>query len=264
VDRATKEHSVTPKFVLSYKPSSELMLYAQAAKGYRIGQTGLAPPVDPVSGLPVPSIYGPDSLWNYEAGLKSTLAGGRLIFNAAAYYIDWKDIQLQNRSAAGFVYIVNAGKARSEGLEIEARFRPVENVELGTALSFNSTKLLSVEPGVIATVGDRLPGAPKFTAANYVEVHFNAPFGDGGWIRLDHQYFGKAYSDLNNSTALTFGDFNTFNARLGLDFGKAEAVLFVDNIGDSNGVQNAVFLPAGPSAVRLRPRTIGVTLRADF
>lgn len=264
VDRALDESSTTPRFVLSYKLTPQVMFYAQAAKGYRIGQTGLAPPVDPVSGLPVPSIYGPDSLWNYEGGVKSTLLDGKLTFNAAGYYIDWTDIQLQNRSAAGFVYIVNAGKARSQGLEIEARLRPTDNIELGTALSFNDTRLNSVAPGVIATVGDQLPGAPKFTAANYVEFHFAPPWGEGAWLRLDHQYFGKAYSDLNNSTALTFGDFNVFNARLGVDFGKVELVGFVDNIGDSNGRQNAVFLPAGPSAVRLRPRTFGVTARASF
>ena len=83
-------------------------------------------------------------------------------------------------------------------------------------------------------------------------------------VTLGVPFYGYCWGNCPNGTALTFGDFNTFNARLGLDFGKAEAVLFVDNIGDSNGVQNAVFLPAGPSAVRLRPRTIGVTLRADF
>jgi hypothetical protein len=73
--------------------------YVQAAEGYRLGQLNQTTK-DPLSGQPIPPASNPDKLWNYEVGEKSTLFEGRLTLNTALYYVDWSDIQLEQRTLA--------------------------------------------------------------------------------------------------------------------------------------------------------------------
>jgi outer membrane receptor protein involved in Fe transport len=264
LDRRSKDDAFTPKFALSYQADPNIMLYVQAAKGYRVGQNNLTPLLDPTSSLPIPPDYKSDSLWNYEGGIKSTLAGGRVTANAAVYYIDWKDIQLKTVSATGFSYVGNAGTAKSYGLELEVRARLSKAFELGTAASINRNRLKSVIPGAAATVGDRLPGTPRFSITNFAQ--YTAEFGGGNsvYLRLAHQYSGMAYSDFRNATALQFGDYNRFDARLGWQSERFELVAFIDNITNRDEFTNAVRLSNGPAAIRMRPRTFGFTARTEF
>ena len=96
---AAKYKKITPKFVVAYKPKSDILIYAQASEGYRAGQGNLAPATDPVSGETIPKAYGPDQLWNYELGFKGSFLDRRLVLNAAAFYIDWSRIQLLQRTS---------------------------------------------------------------------------------------------------------------------------------------------------------------------
>ena len=63
------EKPFTPKVSLSYQATSDDMVYATVAKGYRIG--GATPPLPVVAcGPGYPDQYDSDSVWSYEAGTK--------------------------------------------------------------------------------------------------------------------------------------------------------------------------------------------------
>jgi outer membrane receptor protein involved in Fe transport len=265
-ERSAKENAATPKFGLSYQATPDVMIYGQAAKGYRVGQNNLLPLVDPATGAPIPAFYGSDSLWNYEVGLKSNLFGRKLTANISLYYIDWTNVQLPSISVSGFKYIDNAGDARSKGVEAELRLRPGGGIELGSTLTYNSSRMTRILPGVDAVVGDRLPGTPKLALSNFAQV--NVPLVDGteGYVRASHIYSGKAYSNLNNATALTYGDYNKFDLRAGIITGDWEFVVFIDNLTNADDYASAFIAPgsSAPTAVRLKPRTFGLTVRSDF
>ena len=55
---SAKKSAVTPKVSLAYKPSKDVLIYALADKGFRTGNANLAT-IDPFTGLPLPSSYGP-------------------------------------------------------------------------------------------------------------------------------------------------------------------------------------------------------------
>ncbi|MGK4277482.1 TonB-dependent receptor domain-containing protein, partial [Escherichia coli] len=86
---------------------------------------------DPFTGQPLPQSYKPDVLWNYEVGSKVTLLDRRLSIDAAAFYIDWKKIQLQVRAPSGLPYTDNAGSAMSKGVEIQIVASPTSATEFG-------------------------------------------------------------------------------------------------------------------------------------
>jgi iron complex outermembrane receptor protein len=264
VSRAKSESAITPKYALAYEAAPNVHLYGQAAKGYRVGQNNLTPPTDPTSHLPIPQSYQPDSLWNYEVGLKSTWLDRRAVLNLAVYDIEWKNIQLQATSASHYNFIDNAGQARSRGVELELRLQPVRPLELGISGAYTDATLNQVNPGVAALPGDRLPGTPRFSVSDFAQWTFFAGAPTNAFLRFEHSYQGLAYSDLDNPTALRFGNYHVFGARSGVYVGALELDLSVENVFNRYAYQNAVELPIGPSAIPLRPRTAGLTVRSNF
>ncbi len=262
-DRKKTEDAITPKFSLAYRPDDNMNFYVQAAKGYRVGQNNFALPVIP--GIPpTPEDYGPDRLWNYEIGVKASLFERRLNLETAAFYIDWKDIQLQQRNALGFIFIDNAGKASSKGVEFSLSYLSGRGLNLGTSLTYNKTKLKSVENGVNALVGDRLPGTPKFKLSNFVQLLLDWRAGVPGFVRIDHNYSSSAFTELNNPTSPKTDRFNTLNVNIGAYFGDWELDIFARNLTNSHRIANIINVAGRLSAVRIKPRQIGVSLRAGF
>jgi iron complex outermembrane receptor protein len=150
-------------FNLSYKISPTALAYVQASQGFRAGGpnypggfTATAPP------------YRSDSVWDYEAGLKATLADGRIKWNSAVFWIDWSDLQVI-LPQANFSYISNSGSARSQGFESELIGEIVRNLIATVGVSFNNAQLvgpqpLNSNPANQLRAGDRLAGVPEWTA----------------------------------------------------------------------------------------------------
>jgi outer membrane receptor protein involved in Fe transport len=258
------ESSATPKFNLSYHLSPTSLVYVQAAEGYRIGQPNPVP-FDPLSHQVIPASSSPDQLWNYELGEKSTFFENRLVVNASLYYIDWTNIQLNElTTASGINFIGNAGQAHIKGFELEVRARPAPDWEVGGSLSLTDAHLVSVNPTVSATLGDRLPGSAPVTGVLYAE--WSHPINDDVriFLRADGRWVGKEYSNLMNATSLTFGDYSTVNLRGGFDWKHYSATLFISNAFNNNG-KTAAFNSLGADvAIRQQPVTVGLTLDAKL
>jgi iron complex outermembrane recepter protein len=266
---ATDESGFNPKVVLSYEYSTAGMIYAQVARGYRTGFVNIAIGANPV----VP--YDSDTLTNYELGLKSYWLGRKLLLNAAAYYIDWQDVQINaQRVINGIVFagIANAGAAESHGLEVEATWVASRHWELSTALAFNDTELTQIDRRftVNALEGDELPAAPNFTAASAAQYSFDLGSWDS-YVRVDHQYVGEALSGFNVAPGpiaqpVAVGDYHLVNLRVGFTRGNLELAAYVNNLNGSDGIiiggDAANLNPA--TSIRVQPRTIGARARLRF
>lgn len=271
VHESQKESAVTPRFSLTYRPTRDLTFYAQAARGFRTGGPNLTAGLSPA---PPPLTYQSDSLWNYELGTKSRWFNGRLRLDVTAYLIDWSNIQASLYQ--GIAYIGNAGNAHIYGFEGEAAAHPWAWLDFGGSFSFSHSELtkdvgnLSRTSGLIGvTAGDRLPASLEIKISSFLQGSF-ALAGRNGYVRLDHQYVGVAYSDFGLQGA-RFGGFNSLALRGGIDLGRIEFIAFVNNLFDSKGKVSAMdptFISGVPlsekTAIRLRPRTIGLTIRGSF
>uniref|UniRef100_UPI0035CB7E59 TonB-dependent receptor n=1 Tax=uncultured Sphingomonas sp. TaxID=158754 RepID=UPI0035CB7E59 len=276
-DTNNNQTSTTPRFSLSYKPVRNVNIYATASKGYRFGLTNF----NAASSTGIPLAYKSDSLWNYELGLKATMWDGRVTLNTSGYYVAWSDIQLTFINPNGQGYITNAGDARSYGLESELSFRPTHAFELNASLSVGRAELSKDNPGIqrraasargpkIVGVfaGDRLPGSQEVSASGGVQYTIENVGSGDAYIRLDDVYVGPSYTDFMKAGSLQIGDYNLVNLRLGYKLDKFEIVGFADNLFNSRGIVNAVpnadVIGLTDAAYRVRPRTIGLTLRARY
>jgi len=125
-----------PKFSASYQLADRVMSYATISRGFEPGDMneGFA-----ANGNPVINSYRPETTWNYEIGLKSTLFD-RVRFNAAAFYIDYSGRLFQTNAleANQFVQVIqNIGASSNYGgeFDISAKLWP----ELMASASFGVT-----------------------------------------------------------------------------------------------------------------------------
>ncbi len=264
---------VDPRVSLAYRANPDLTLYTQIARGYRVGGVNLT---SEVGGRNTPPSYAPDSLWNYEVGAKGRAFDGRLSYSTALYYIDWSKIQVSLQTELGN-YTGNASAARNYGVEFQVDAKPVSWLQVGAAFQLSKNEISKNDPTISRPAtgltgvnkGDVLPAAPEGQASTYAEVDF--PVANfQGYVRATASYLGDEWTDFEHN-GTKFGGFASESVRAGINFGSYEAVAFVNNLSNSQGSTGALDLAtAGPVIInnqelfRIRPRTVGVTLRAKF
>jgi iron complex outermembrane receptor protein len=263
----------TPKLVLSYHATADQLFYGLVAKGYRSGGSNIPLPslCDGnliASGItpPAPSEFKPDSLWNYELGAKVTGLDRRLTANAAAYYLDWTDLQLAVPLPTCRIqgYIANAGKARSIGAEFELTMRPVEDFTFGLSAAYLDSELTQDSQVLHAPRGTALLNMPKWTASGYAEYERAFASDMSAYLRIDAQYRGEAHVDYTGD--LMSDSYTEAGTRLGIRSGRWEAALFVENLTNESPYLSNDPRSGAPGyyAYSLRPRTVGLTIRATF
>jgi iron complex outermembrane recepter protein len=138
---ANEQHGtqVLPKFSASYHFDKDVMGYGSISRGFQPGD--LVEEFD-ANGNPFAGKYRAETTWNYELGLKSTFFD-RLRFNAAVFYIDYRDRLFQTVAlqANQFVQITkNIGASRNYGGEFDFSARITQDLLFTT--SFGVTKAI--------------------------------------------------------------------------------------------------------------------------
>lgn len=259
------------KFNGSYKITDDIMVYAEAAEGFRPGGAnqvlGLAEALTP---------YESDGLWNYELGIKTSWLDNRLTFNADVYQIDWDNIQVQGTTPNGaFSFISNAGAARVRGVEAELTARPVEGLLIQANGAYTNAKLtedqVSNNVNAAGRKGDRIPYIPRFTAG--LSAQYNWPVSNAleGLLRADVNHVGSSYSEFRPSNIYRrkIDSYELVNLRVGVESPEQQwgAYLFVTNLFDDTAIMtaNSSAINVGRTVVfGAQPRTFGVNVRTAF
>lgn len=260
--RETKEDGLLYKANIAYQASPKLLVYAQAASGFRPGGA------NQVLGLPNSfTPYQSDKLWTYEAGTKSTLLNGQFLFNLTAYVTDWKNLQVSGTSGT-FSFLTNAGDARVKGVEIEAVALPARGLQFSTNVNLLSAKLTTdqINDLVIASgrKGDRVPQIPNisYTIAGQYEWDVG---GLKALARTDLNYVSRSYADFRptSSAYRRLGDYASVGARAGVGNDVWGAYLFVTNLFDVHGRTTAgnALGSTVEQITTIPPRTIGLNLK---
>lgn len=215
---------VTPKFAVAYHFDDSRQIYASATRGARSGG---------FNRLSNGATFDPEFLWSYEVGLKSEWFARTLTFNAAAFYIDWTDQQIRTQLSPGMVLIDNAGKSHSQGVEFDARWRPMYGLELGAFLGVTHAEYDEyINRFGVDLAGHDVVNAPTMTAglsAQYRWPLFNSLFGV---VRGDYLYTGDQYFDAENR--LKQEGYGLVNVRTGIEDGKFSLFVFAKNLFDQD------------------------------
>jgi len=272
---------VSWKASLSWKPTRELSTYATVSTGYRTpvynGRAGSVSTIDPKD-LVIPAGAGSDNLTNYEVGVKGRFFGGKLTANLAAYYIDWRNFQVQaNRQSDSIQFATNVGRAASKGLEAEIVLAPVKGIVLGLNGSLNDSKVTEIsasEASISGAVKGARLASPHVQGSLYGTYSYGMGHGATGFSSFQVQYVGSFPNGFPNtpgkptvpSAVYNFTDAYAYlNFQTGIKLGQLSTTFYVENLGNSNAAvyihpENFIY----SRYATLRPRTFGVRIGYDF
>jgi outer membrane receptor protein involved in Fe transport len=252
---------LTPRFTLS----PDFMMYARLASGYRAG--------GPNVGTGVPPEYSPDKTYNYEIGAKGDALNHTLSFDASLFYIDWKDIQVENfNEATGADYVTNAGGAKSQGIELSVQSVPVTGLKLAAWVVWNDAVLTkpfppaSVAAGTYGVAGDRLPYAMRISGNASADWDFIVARGWTATIGGSFIYVGDRVGPFQGTaTRQEYPGYAQINLRAGLRYNLWTADLFVTNLTNKRGLIDGGLGTNIPYDFHyLQPVTVGLNLSRRF
>ncbi len=198
-----RSRGVNPRGVLTFKVNDQVIVYGEAARGFRYGGVNEpAPAVFCASDLEAiglkesPQSFGPDHLWSYTLGEKGTFGEGRWTMNVDGFYIDWDNVQTLHNLACGYNFAQNAGKVTSQGVEWEGKIRATSALTLGLSGSYTDATADGPIANLGAASGERAPFFPRniVTASGTYDI----PLPQGKIeISADYTYRSREFTDFS-------------------------------------------------------------------
>lgn len=184
--------AVTGVLNLDWTPNEDTLVYAKYSRGYKSGGFllgTLAP--DPQADK--------EQVDAFEVGAKATFAR-RLQVNASAFYNDYKDLQLNlsQLNPAGTAAVNNFVNVDAEayGLELEAIWRPIDNLDLSASYGYLHTEITKgccfYDPADPGALDPRATPSGGFIVSNGTRLVFQTLEGSRIYQSPKHKFAGNA------------------------------------------------------------------------
>ena len=226
----------------SWDLNDDNMLYGTISEGYRRGGANAVPLSGTFAEDPAWQRFEPDSVTNYEIGLKGFISN--ISYTASLFWIDWSDIQVDTSTpSGGFFAAVNAGEATSKGLELALNGSTNNGFNWGVGYSYVDATLDNQfydpvgNPIAGAGPGSKLPGTPKST----FNLSLDKGFAIGSDLYLTPRVFGYYQSKTENTlgggprTEQTLDGFSLWDISASLGNDRWYATLYVKNAFNEEG-----------------------------
>ena len=245
------DSDTTFKFATEFHFNPDVMVYALYSEGFRLG--GDNSPRAAETGE-VPATYGPDSLSNYEAGIKSEWLDHRLLLNASVFLMEWEDIQIHfsgtdsdNDGAWWIEGNINGGTAEQTGIEFNGQWYATDRLNFQWSVflaspEFTEDTLVPNSDEVYIAKGTTMPVSPKekyWAAVEYTFPDFLPMQGDF-WTRFSYSYQGEVWDNLTaieeNDLEFRIPEYKSGMFQLGFSSDSGwDTALIVRNVFDDAG-----------------------------
>jgi iron complex outermembrane receptor protein len=130
IPRETSTRIWTPRFALNFRANDDVLLFASATRGFKSGGWN-ARSTRRDTFLP----FAQETVWSYEAGVKSDWLDNRLRVNLTGFWLDVRDLQTPSafvNPVSGAVTFItqNFADYENKGLELELTAAPVDGLSL--------------------------------------------------------------------------------------------------------------------------------------
>jgi iron complex outermembrane receptor protein len=265
-------HALTYKAGAEYDLAKHSLLYAQVATGYKAG--GFSTTATP------PLAYAPEKLTAFELGSKNRFLDNTLQINGEAYYYLYKDFQAQYADSAApspvpgdtatafQQYVVNAGRGKNRGVELESRYRILPETTLIVSGTYAHARYGDFSTAALAYLnGTKVAMTPAWTTTLGAEQSWMLGGGTitvGGEIKFSDGYMvtlqsGLPGGDLNNNQS----SFHKTDLHVSYYSAndKWNATLWLKNL--ENKAQTVDEQPFGRTQIT-PPRTFGLNVAYKF
>lgn len=230
-----------------WRPNDDTLLFANVAHGFKSGgwnaggfnviEEQLAP-------------FKNETVDMIELGIKTTLLGNQMRFNATGFYYDYQDLQAftqANVDGLPLSALTNVGGADIYGLEAELAWRPAEGLDISLGLGWLDTRtkdffsfegLTPTGEQIIEDLsGGELVLSPRINANGLIRYSTRLASGELS-AQIDFSYSDEYFFDTDNAPLDISDSAILWNGRLAWRFpgDKFEVGLYGRNITDKEKI----------------------------
>ena len=277
-ERSEKEWSGTLK--LAYNFNDDVMAYGSYARGYKAGgfnldrvqsSNGLSSGTQGI--LPVNDTSFPgEFVDSFELGTKTTWADGNLLLNAALFYQEYTDFQLNSFLGTSFV-VRSIPKVTSQGLDAEMLWNTgVDGLSMQAGLVYADTKYgddVLPDAGLVLLPGSQMSFAPKWSGNANVTYEWDMGSRLVGRFNVGAKYMSEYNTGSDLDPEKLQDAYTLVNARIGIgDQNQRWSLeLWGQNLTDETYKQVGIDAPIQTgswNAFLGSPRLYGVTVRVRY
>ncbi len=238
---------------VDHRFTDDLLAYASMSSGYRAGFAAVSPAPDNLHW----TALDPETVTNYELGIKSEWLDNTVRLNAAAYRQNYQDYQAA--FILGSVRGYRNYDATLEGVELELTWSATEHLQLGGSYGHISAE---------TDDGLALPNIPDTTYSVYVAQALVTPIGEVA-LRADYNWSDSWFSQIFSPELSTVDSLGLLNASATLTSGRWTVMAYARNVTDEAyftyinefDIGGDVYYDAGTLGM---PRTLGVAVTYRF
>lgn len=253
-------NQITPKFALQYQDErNNNSYYFSVTQGYKAGGFNQTFQKEEETS------FGPEYNWNYEFGGKVHLLKDKLYAEAALYYIDWRQQQV-NQTVPGVGNVIhNAGHSSSKGFELALNSSPLKNLSIALSYGYTYAKFIEYQKSAkLNYSGNMLPMVPRNTlscSASYALYPSSTSFIDKIVLTAGLTGIGKIYWAEDNEVAQNF--YALLNAKISITSGIFTWECWGKNITDTH-YNTYCFKSSADYAQVGKPAYFGTSLLVKF
>ncbi|MEQ5805916.1 TonB-dependent receptor [Alteromonas sp. NFXS44] len=285
-----------PRVIVDHKLSDDTMAYVSYSKGVNPGSfnsyiTGYSAYIqEQLAAEGVGFVVQPETVNNYEVGLKGSLIDGSMNYALAAYYAQWND----QINQAGYVFqedsdaqaenvavSVNAGDVDLYGIEFESYWMVTSDLRVNASAAYIGSDINSFKSNNLTTLtgisdfsGKEQPGVSKYSGN--IGLQYNGVVANEHEYFLRGDYIYKSGMWSNAANIVKTEAIHKVNLRAGVYIGDLELQAYADNVFDNDeytfafdyytfsptyqytGVQSAMLMSLQ------QPRTFGLRAKYSF
>jgi iron complex outermembrane recepter protein len=230
---------------LNYNFTPDVLAYASVATGFKSGDfNGSFLSTIPAEILRQLVPVRPEKVTAYELGIKASLFDRHVIFDAAAFYNDYHDMQVfvlvppvAGGSGLPINVLDNAKKAHTDGVDLTLTVKPISAFTVTVQAGVLQTKLDQYrskrDPSLPDYSGNQLPLAPHVSGS--IMLDYKIPLLSGALdLQANANYKGHVFFDVANDPFIDQSGYWLENMRLAYTFsgGHWEAAAYVHNLSD--------------------------------
>jgi len=211
------DESIAPRFALQWFASDSVQVFASASRAFKSQTYNI------LNFFSAPDAVDKSTTTAFELGFKSDLFDDTLRFNGAIFQstTDRPIASIVSLTSGGVVRFFNAGESQTEGVELEALWQPMANLNPGLAINtgasyidaiytdykdgsgFDENTGLTYGPGALTQLpgrdftGNRVARTPRFSSN--VSINQFLQFGAFGDIEIGIDYAYKSEFYLTSS-----------------------------------------------------------------
>lgn len=208
-----KSDDVSPEGTLTYTPTDDLTVFASYKRGFKSGSFKLAVPAQPGEN----NAFDEEKVEGYEIGLKSRWLDRSLLANLAFYDYRYKGLQVggieDSEGGVPVIRTVNAGRARTYGVDLDVAFLPraIDGLSITASINWNHARYEKLN-NIPCIAGQTIAqGCNQF----FAPAADQTPPGPTGAVLVNGVYGFYTAQDLSDTPMIRAPE---WTANLGLDY----------------------------------------------